>query len=170
MAEFRGRLRIVGKDVDGNLPLPKALAKITGIGSNLADSISIVASNVMKINKLEKIGNLTDEQVEILEKIITNPLEYGIPEWALNRRKDPFTNETKHLVEVDYKLQKKVDSEHEKEIRSYRGIRYMFNLPVRGQRTKTTHGQKGKTIGVSRKKQQPAKKKKQQSGGTKKKK
>ncbi len=44
MAEFKGRLRIAGKDVDGNLPIPKALKLIKGIGTNLADSIAKVFS------------------------------------------------------------------------------------------------------------------------------
>lgn len=155
MTEFRGRLRISGKDVDGNLPTPKAISKILGIGLNMADNIAIIASRKLKIQKNEKIGNLSDAQIKEIEKIIEDPLGNGVPEWSVNRRDDPFTKETKHIVEVDYKLQHKFDSEHEKETRTYRGIRYMFNLPVRGQRTKTS-GRHGKTMGVTRKKQQPA--------------
>jgi small subunit ribosomal protein S13 len=38
-----------------------------------------------------------------------------------------------------------------KKIKSYKGIRHMFNLPVRGQRTKGNF-RKGKSVGVVRKK------------------
>ena len=158
MSEFKARLRISGKDVDGNLSLAKALSKITGVGINMADNLAIIASKKLKIEKNEKIGNLDEKMLEELENIINDPISNGIPIWTINRREDPFTKENKHLVEIDYKLQKKIDSEHEKDMRSYRGIRYMFNLPVRGQRTKTS-GRKGKTMGVTRKKQQPASKK-----------
>ena len=173
MSEFKARLRVSGKDVDGNLSLAKALSKVTGIGINMADNIALITSRKLKIDKNEKIGNLSESQIEVLEGIISDPISNGIPVWSINRVKDPFTGENRHLVEIDYKLQRKVDSEHEKDMRSYKGIRYMFNLPVRGQRTKTS-GRKGKTMGVNRKKPQPTTKKKstkqQPKGGAKKKK
>ena len=154
-SEFRGIVRVAGKDVKGEFPIAKALTKIKGIGINLADSISNIASKKLNVNKHEMIGNLTDAQLDELEKIILNLPEYGIPEWILNKRKDTFKGGA-HLSGSDLEFSVKKNKELEKSIRSYRGIRHMFGLPVRGQRTKTM-GRKGMTMGVVKKKQAPSK-------------
>jgi small subunit ribosomal protein S13 len=154
-SEFRGIVRVSGKDVKGELPMSTALTKVRGIGVNLADSIANIASKKLKIDKLEMIGNLTDAQLDELEKIIASPLEHGVPEWAVNRRKET-SGKSVHLATSDLDFTVKKNIEHEKNIKSYRGIRHMFGLPVRGQRTKTM-GRKGMTMGVVKKKQAPSK-------------
>jgi len=152
-SEFRGVVRVAGKDMKGDLPLAKALNQIKGIGINLADSIANVASAKLDIDKREKIGNLNDSQIEELERIIQNPSKYNVPEWALNRRKDA-SGANRHLIGSDLDFAIRQDIEGEKNIKSYRGVRHMFGLPVRGQRTKTM-GRKGMTLGVIKKKVMP---------------
>jgi small subunit ribosomal protein S13 len=154
MPEFRGIIRVAGKDMKGELPIAQALTKIKGIGKNLAANISDIISTELKLPPTEKIGNLTDEQVDRLEEIITNPEKYGVPEWMLNRRNDPATGKTRHLISSDLDFQNRNDIETEKNMKSYRGIRHMFGLPVRGQRTKTM-GRKGLTVGVVKRKEMP---------------
>jgi small subunit ribosomal protein S13 len=152
-AEFRGIVRVAGKDMKGELPLSKALTRIKGVGVNLADSVADIVSRELKIDKHEKVGNLTDSQIDQLEEVVKNPSKYGVPLWALNRRKDS-SGKDRHLIGPDLDFAVRQDIEAEKTIRSYRGIRHMFGLPVRGQRTKTM-GRKGMTLGVIKKKQAP---------------
>ncbi len=151
--EFRGIVRVAGKDMKGDLPLAKALTRIKGIGLNLADSIANIISRELGMDKREKIGNLDDDQIDKLEEIIKHPSNYGVPIWALNKRKD-VSGKDSHLIGSDLDFSVRQDVEAEKNIKSYRGIRHMFGLPVRGQRTKTM-GRKGMTLGVVKKKVMP---------------
>lgn len=151
--EFRGIVRVAGKDMKGDLPLAKALTRIKGVGLNLADSIASIVSRELGIDKREKIGNLDDDQIDKLEQIIKHPSQYGVPVWALNKRKDTSGKDS-HLIGPDLDFSVRQDIEAEKNIKSYRGIRHMFGLPVRGQRTKTM-GRKGMTLGVVKKKLMP---------------
>ena len=80
-SEFRGIVRVCGKDMKGELPLAKALTRIRGLGVNLADSIAEIAIKELKISKMEIVGNLTDAQIDALEEIIHDPVKYGIPLW-----------------------------------------------------------------------------------------
>ena len=152
-SDYRGIIRIAGKDMKGELPLSKALTRIKGIGINLADSISNIASRELNVDKHFKVGDLTDAQIEKLEDVVKNLSKYGVPQWALNRRND-FSGKDRHLISSDLDFAMRQDIEAEKGIRSYRGIRHMFGLPVRGQRTKTM-GRRGMTLGVTKKKMAP---------------
>ncbi len=168
-SEFKGRLRIAGKEVKGQYSIKKAISQIRGIGTNLADTLEKIIIKKLNLKENEKIGNLTDEQLDELEKIIANPKENGVPAWMLNRKKDPETGEDKHLISSDLDFQKKQDIKGLIKIKAYRGVRHMYGLTSRGQRTKTS-GRKGLTLGVQRKKNKPAQKKKSsgQSSGKKK--
>ena len=153
---FRGIIRIVGKDINGHWRLEKALQRVRGVGSNLADTISQIAFRDLKIDPSERVGNLTEQQVDQIEEIVQHPEKHGVPIWALNRRKDPSTGIGKHLVMADLDFNKRLDIEAEKTIRSYRGVRHAAGLTVRGQRTRTA-GRTGMTLGVVKKKLAPAK-------------
>ena len=152
-SEFRGIVRVAGKDMKGDLPIAKALNQLKGMGMNLADSIATIASVKLNIDKREHIGNLNDDQLDELEKILLNPADYGVPTWVLNRRKDS-SGSNRHLIGADLDFATRQDIEAEKNIKSYRGVRHMFGLPVRGQRTKTM-GRKGMILGVIKKKVMP---------------
>jgi small subunit ribosomal protein S13 len=69
----------------------------------------------------------------------------------LNRRKDVYTGENRHLTGVDLTLGNNEDINLMKKMRSYKGIRHERGQKVRGQRTKST-GRTGATVGVVRKK------------------
>ena len=82
-----------------------------------------------------------------------NPKKFNIPLWLLNRRKDPETNEDKHLITDDIRFVQENDVKILKKIKSYKGVRHMHGLPTRGQRTKSNFRRnKGNVIGVKRKK------------------
>jgi small subunit ribosomal protein S13 len=123
------------------------------MGVSLADSIATIVAVKLNIDKREHIGNLTDDQLDELEKIVLNPVSYGVPVWMVNRRKDS-SGTNRHLIGADLDFAIRQDIEAEKNIKSYRGIRHMFGLPVRGQRTKTM-GRRGMTLGVIKKKVMP---------------
>ena len=75
-----------------------------------------------------------------------------IPEWMLNRQKDPETGENTQLLESELLLQHRTDIDRMIRKRSWRGVRHSRGLKVRGQRTKAT-GRSSGSLGVSRKKE-----------------
>ena len=105
--------------------------------------------NVLKINPDQRIGYLSPEQVNSITNIIKNPSASNFPSWFLNRRKDVETGEDKHLITSDIAFTVRNDVEREKTAGSWRGIRHMFGLKVRGQRTRCT-GRKGGAVGVAK--------------------
>ena len=105
--------------------------------------------NVLKINPSQRIGYLLPEQIKSIENVIKNPSTSNFPSWFLNRRKDVETGEDKHLITSDIAFTVRNDIEREKTSGSWRGIRHMFGLKVRGQRTRCT-GRKGGAVGVAK--------------------
>jgi small subunit ribosomal protein S13 len=144
--EFRHILRITGTDVQGTLKTIYALAEIKGISLSLSNAILKKAG----VNPDVRVGFLTESDVAKIEEIIEDPAKYNIPNWLLNRRKDAETGKDTHLISADLVLRTKMDIDHAKEMRSWRGYRHAYGLKVRGQRTKTT-GRAGKALGVKKK-------------------
>ncbi|MEX2738131.1 MAG: 30S ribosomal protein S13 [Candidatus Wukongarchaeota archaeon] len=155
MAEkVRGIVRIVGTDVKGEAQLFTSLQRIKGVGGSLANAVC----RVHEFDRNRKIGTLTDGEIKKIEETLKNPAKYGIPSWSLNRRKDLETGEDTHIVGPDLKFTREQDVKRMIKIKSYKGVRHMFGLPVRGQRTRSSF-RKGRTVGVVRKKMMPGKKK-----------
>jgi len=97
--EFKHMVRIARKDIDGNKTMENALTSIKGVGKAL--SRAIIMSAGYDLN--QRIGYLSDEEIERLEEAIKNPAKYNIPSWMINRRNDYETGEDKHLIESDSK-------------------------------------------------------------------
>jgi small subunit ribosomal protein S13 len=144
-SEFQHIVRIVGNDIPGAKKMIVGLTQIKGIGYTFANAIL----ESLKIHTNSNIGNLTDSQVQSIEKIITDPSSSNFPNWFLNRQKDIETGETKHLITSDIALTVRNDIEREKTIYSWRGYRHMYGLKVRGQCTRTS-GRKGGAVGVQK--------------------
>jgi len=144
-SEFRYIVRVAGVDLPGDKALAYAIADIKGIGVNTAYAV------LRKIgyDPHRLLGTLTDEDVEKLSNALRNIEALGLPNWMLNRRKDPVTGVDRHLVTSDLLLTVRSDIETMKKIKSYKGVRHMLGLKVRGQRTRTT-GRTGMTLGVKR--------------------
>jgi len=151
--ETKGIIRIYGSDIKGETKLFVALQKIKGVN----DIITNAVCKKCNLSYNKKAGDLSDQELKKIEDMLKNPKKYGFPEWMLNRRKDPKSGEDIHLVGPDLDFTKKQDIEKVIKIRSYKGVRHMYGLPVRGQRTRGSF-RKGKTMGVSKRKLQPAKK------------
>jgi len=138
-------VRIVGNDIPGERKIIVGLTQIRGIGYMFANTIL----NILKINPNQRIGYLSPEQIKSIENVVKNPSTSNFPSWFLNRRKDVETGEDKHLITSDIAFTVRNDIEREKTSGSWRGIRHMFGLKVRGQRTRCT-GRKGGAVGVAK--------------------
>ncbi len=143
----RNIVRIMKKDLNGDHSLERGIRGITGINFMLARAVRIKSG----IDKNKKLSELKDNEIEKIEKILENIYEQKLPAWLLNRRKDFKTGVDTHNFEADLMLSKREDLERMKKIKSYKGVRHMHGLKVRGQKTKST-GRKESSVGVKRKK------------------
>ena len=123
-------VRILSKDIEGNMKIYPGLTKIKGVSWSLSNAVC----KTLKIDKNKKIGSLTNDEIIKMIEFIKNP---KIPDYLLNRRGDFKTNENKQLVSSDLELQKEFDIKRLKKIKSYRGYRHASGLPLRGQRTRS---------------------------------
>src|SRR3989338_695584 len=81
---FRGIIRIMGKDLNGQLPLKNALPRIRGVGRNISVSLLKIIIVVLRIEPATRVGDLTDEQILAIEKAIRQPSAAGIKAYLLN--------------------------------------------------------------------------------------
>jgi len=109
------------------------------------------------------LGYLSEEDISRIDEVIKNPVENGIPVWFLNRRKDVWAGEDKHIVGADLIYVLKRDIDVMKKAKSWKGIRHALGLKVRGQKTRTS-GRKGITIGVTKGKKEKAREKARKLG------
>lgn len=151
---FKHIVRIANVDLPGQKKISFALTGIKGIGKNFARAICYCAH----VDQNKKVGNLADEEITTLNQVVNNPFNNGIPIWMFNRKKDYETGEHKHLFTGTLTFTQENDLKRLKKIKSYRGIRHIKGLPVRGQRTRSNFRKaKGKVVGVSKKKATPGK-------------
>ena len=143
--EFKHLVRIARKDINGDKTIVNALADVKGVGKAYSRAIGIS----MNLDLNQKIGYLSDDEINNIEESIKNPSTLNIPDWMLNRRNDYETGETVHLIESDLMMTLREDLNRMKKTRSYKGRRHEVGLPVRGQRTKSTF-RKGSSVGVRR--------------------
>jgi len=121
--------RIVGINIPDNKRIEIALTYIYGIGRSLSRKILKEAG--IDINK--KASELTPQEISQIKDIIEKNIK--------------FEGELRRAVMMNIKRLK--------DIGSYKGIRHMKGLPVRGQRTRTNtrtiRGNVRKTVGSGRK-------------------
>jgi len=147
--DYKHIMRVAETDLDGSKPLYHALTKIKGVSFMFANAVCKFSN----IDRYKIAGQLNIDEVSRLNEILANPLKYGFPAWMLNRRKDPELGGDRHMVGADLKWQVENDIKVMKKIRSYKGVRHTFGLPVRGQSTKSNFRKnKGKGLGVIKKK------------------
>lgn len=121
--------RIAGVNIPENKQVLIALTYIYGIGFSLAGKIL----NEAKINPFIRAKDLTPDEINRLKEII----------------------EKKYKVEGALRREVMMNIKRLKDISSWRGIRHLKGLPVRGQRTRTNtrtvRGNVRKTVGSGRK-------------------
>jgi small subunit ribosomal protein S13 len=147
---FRGIVRIAGKDVKGQVSLVRALCSVRGISHTLAVATSAVLHKELYIEPRVRVGDLTEEQIEKIDKVLHNLQDHGIPPYLLNRRSDFNSGADRHVIMNDLLFETTQDLEREKKAYSWKGYRHTYGQKVRGQRTRNT-GRTGMAVGVLRK-------------------
>lgn len=154
-SNFKYIIRVANVDLPGEKIIKFALTKIKGVGMNFADALCAAAG----IDKFKPAGNLSEEQIAKLNKIVLNPFDSGIPTWMFNHQRELESGENRHLLAGTLGFTQDNDIKRLKKIKAYRGIRHQKGLPVRGQRTKSNFRKsKGRVIGVKKKALAQAKK------------
>ncbi len=133
MAEDRYIIRVANTDLDGKKRLTYALRKITGINTSLAHALCVVAG----ISPDKKAGQVTEKEEAQLNVLISDVRKAGLPDWMLNRQRDPETGEDLHLIGSDVKFVGENDIKFQRKLKTYKGQRHAARLPVRGQRTRS---------------------------------
>lgn len=148
--EVRHIVRILNTDLKGEKALSSALRGIKGVSFMLSSAIC----KITKLDENKKAGLLNESDIAKIESVAKEPIKHGVPIWMLNRRRDYETNMDMHLLGTDVKFVQENDIKVLKKIKSYRGLRHMKGLPVRGQRTRSNfRTNKGKgSLGVIRNK------------------
>ncbi|MEE8413536.1 MAG: 30S ribosomal protein S13 [Dehalococcoidales bacterium] len=103
--------RIAGVDIPRNKQIWVALQSVYGIGATTSHKILTQAG----VDAVVKSDDLTEEEVNRVREII----------------------DREYLVEGDLRKDINQNIKRLMEIGSYRGMRHRFNLPVRGQNTRT---------------------------------
>merc|ERR1712150_267425 len=131
---FQHILRVMNTNIDGKRNIMFAITAIKGIGRRYANIVLKKAD----IDLSKRAGELSEEEVEKIITIMSNPRQYKIPDWFLNRQKDIKDGKTGQMMSnlLDNKLRE--DLERLKKIRAHRGLRHYWGVRVRGQHTKTT--------------------------------
>ncbi len=148
-------IRIAGRDVNGALPVERALSRVKGIGINMAHALAFAIEKKLSIVRTTPIGNLTEKQISDIESLIKAPSSEGIPAYMLNKRKDSETGKDMHFVGNDLTFSVRQDINREVNLKTWRGFRHQYGQRVRGQHTRST-GRTGATVGVMKKTVQAA--------------
>lgn len=143
--EFRHIVRIAGRDLDGTKKIVPSVAELKGVGESYANGLVAI----LKLDSRQRLGQLTDKQLQQIEGALKDGSGANLPVWLLNRRKDVDSGANIHRIGSDLDFMIKNDIEREKNVLSWRGVRHSLGLKVRGQRTRTT-GRKGRTVGVKK--------------------
>ena len=137
--DFQHILRVLNTNVDGRTKVMYALTQIRGIGRRFSN----VVCKKAEIDMGKRAGELSAAELESLMVIVSNPRQFRIPDWFLNRQKN--YKDGKYLQQVSNQLDTTLrdDLERLKKSRNHRGLRHYWGIRVRGQHTKTT-GRRGK--------------------------
>lgn len=123
-------MRLVGINIPDNKRIEISLTYLYGIGRTSAGRILEVA----QIDTNKRAKDLSPQEVNRLKEVI----------------------EKNYKIEGELRQVIRQNINRLKEIQSYRGVRHMRRLPVRGQRTKTNsrtiRGNVRKTVGSGRRK------------------
>ncbi|KXB06658.1 hypothetical protein AKJ51_03235 [candidate division MSBL1 archaeon SCGC-AAA382A20] len=131
-----------GTDIPGEVNIKDGLREIKGINFRASKAILREAD----IDPGRDAGDITEGEGDSIKDVIENA---KIPDYLLNRRRDPEDGKAKFLVSNDLEIQERQDIDRIKKLGAYRGIRHRRGLPVRGQKTQSSFRGKS-SVGVSR--------------------
>ncbi len=158
-------VRLSGRDINGRLPVFRALRQIKGIGQGMANAMAQAIEKSQGIGRDRQIGTLSEEETTKLESVIKNPEKFGVPSFMLNRQKDAEANASIHMVGTDLVIKTRQDMDNSIKQQTWIGFRRQYGQKVRGQRTRAT-GRTGETVGVAKKKLEDAEKASRAPKGT----
>src|SRR3990172_3846258 len=118
MTELRHIVRICDTDLKGKLKIERSIRGIKGVSYALSRAVRVRAG----IPENSILGELSDEELKRIEKIIKDPASNNIPSFMFNRQKDYDTGINKHLSSTELELETRSDIARMKSIKSYKGI------------------------------------------------
>ena len=146
-------VRILSTDIRAKMSLLYGFSKIKGVSYTFANALC----HVLKLDKKEKIGNLTEEKIEKIEEYLSSQKKEGIPKWMFNNQKDHSSGKNLHITGKELDFAKIQQQRRLAKTRSYKALRTKLKLPVRGQRTQSNF-RRSKTLAAIKAKQQGGKK------------
>jgi small subunit ribosomal protein S13 len=123
-------VRVLGKDIRGDIKLISALTRMDGVSWAFSNAIC----KILNLDTEKKLQEYSKDELVRIEEFMKNP---ELPGFLKNRQKDFDTGDDLHISGGDLRLRKDFDLKRLRKIKSYKGIRHAANLPVRGQRTKS---------------------------------
>jgi len=142
---YRHVVRLLGFDLPGDVRAPYALSRIRGLSINTAT----VLCRQMGIDVNKRLGEVEEDKLEAIEKLLRDKRHQAFPSWFRNRKDDPLEPDSVHLAGSELLAGVREDVELLKRIRCWRGVRHSLGLKVRGQRSRVT-GRFGRSVGVSK--------------------
>src|SRR5680860_106847 len=118
-------VRILGKDIRGDIKIKSALTKIDGIGWAISNAVC----KVLELEMDKRIQDFSKDELARIEDFMKAP---ELPLFLKNRRNDFDSGKDMHVSGIDLKLRKEFDLKRLKKIKSYKGVRHIIGLPVRG--------------------------------------
>jgi len=127
--DFQHIIRVLNTNVDGREKVMYSLTKIKGIGRRFSNLVCKKA----EIDLGKRAGELSAAELESLMVIVSNPRQFRIPDWFLNRKHDFKDGKFSQLVSNQLDTKLRDDLERLKKIRNHRGLRHYWGVRVRGQ-------------------------------------
>ena len=90
---FQHIIRVANTNVDGRQRVQYAITKIRGIGRRF----STLMCKKAEVDLKKRAGELSAEELERLVAIVSDPLQFKVPKWFLNRNRDFRNGKTMHL-------------------------------------------------------------------------
>jgi len=122
-------VRVLGRDIRGDIKIASALTKINGISWAVSNAVC----KILGLDLGKRIQDFSKDELARIEDFMKAP---ELPVFLKNRQNDFDSGDDLHMSGIDLKLRTEFDLKRLKKIKSYKGIRHLAGLPVRGQRTK----------------------------------
>ncbi|HQT45463.1 MAG TPA: hypothetical protein PLO51_05775, partial [Candidatus Micrarchaeota archaeon] len=77
--ELRGIVRLAGRDIKGDVPLMRAIVRVKGMGQAVGIAVTNMAFKELNVPINTLIGELSEQEMQKIEHMMTHPVEYGVP-------------------------------------------------------------------------------------------
>merc|ERR1719301_401362 len=126
-ADFQHIFPMCNTNIDGRQRVQYAITSIKGIGRRSANLIL----KKCDVDTNKRAGELTPEEINKIVAVVSNPTQFRIPEWFLNRQKDIKDGKTSQVFANQVHTSLRNDIERMKKIRLHRGLRHYWGIVVR---------------------------------------